>query len=235
MHDALVLLCDVSHLIMLLKYRNNTNDENYEVHRLNFVISLCISQWMRWDCVDVKWGTIWLIQIQQFTCFFCNFGRINAWVHFPLLFGGTGPSLESIGAKKFGLVSGQIWRNFGAISQIDGGDDASRIWWWPHKRCSASVDASGCWQEAAEVRGDLEWSHHRFECDGWGRRVFFMQQLAEYMTTHLLLVQFGPFQRGSFVFDWYPDVEMWEEVGSTTTGGEWVWRSFVMAGRFFSM
>jgi hypothetical protein len=43
------------------------------------------------------------------------------------------------------------------------------------------------------------------------------------MTSHLHLVQSGPFQRGNLVYDRFPAAGMREEVGGTTTGGERVY------------
>jgi hypothetical protein len=40
------------------------------------------------------------------------------------------------------------------------------------------------------------------------------------MKAHLLLVQFGPFQRYNVVYDRFEAAGMREEVGRTTTGGE---------------
>jgi hypothetical protein len=44
------------------------------------------------------------------------------------------------------------------------------------------------------------------------------------MITHLLLVQFGPFQRRSLVFYRLSAVETREDVVGTITGGEQAWR-----------
>ena len=55
------------------------------------------------------------------------------------------------------------------------------------------------------------------------------------MLTHLLVVQFGPFQRSSLAFGQYPDVGAWEEVGGATTGGERVWRSVGDGRAIFSV
>ena len=55
----------------------------------------------------------------------------------------------------------------------------------------------------------------------------------KYIITHLLLVQFGPFQCCSLLFRRYPDAATWEEVCSCTTGGEQVWRSVGDGGAIF--
>ena len=155
------------------------------------------------------------------------------WGLFPLLFGGTGPSLESIGAKKFWLVSGPFFEVRSKISLFDGYSMVAMEAWWWHKQSNASVDASGCWQEAAGVWGDLDCSKHPFVGDGWAWRVIRCIQIWKYIITHLLLVQFGPFQCCSLLFRRYPDAATWEEVCSCTTGGEQVWRSVGDGGAIF--
>lgn len=73
----------------------------------NMVLFHCISQWIS----DTNTATY---------LFLLQYWLNQHWGLFPLLFRCTGPSLESIGAKKFWLVSGPFFEVRSKISLFDG-------------------------------------------------------------------------------------------------------------------